>query len=69
MKNHEFSKISIFPKIILRVAWGIGGMRTRAGTAPGGLLRRLRRPQEIASGAEVRVMDVWRVDLAESENS
>ena len=36
MKNHEFSKISIFPKIILMVAWGIGGMRARASTVPGG---------------------------------
>ena len=32
-------------------------MMARAETAPGGLLRRLRRPQETASGAEVCEMN------------
>ena len=61
-ENHDFPKIFIFPKIFLEVTWGIGGMRTRAWTAPGGLLRRLRRPQGIARGAEVCAMGAGRVD-------
>ena len=56
MRNHEnlgFSKNFAFPKMFLGDVWDIGGVRTRTRTAPGGLLRRLRRPQEIARGAEV----------------
>ena len=64
MKNHEFSKFFIVPKNIMGVTWGIGGMRARARTAPGSLLRRLRRSQETASGAEVRGMGPGRVNLA-----
>ena len=53
LKNLDFLKISSFQKMSLWIRWGIFGTYTRTGTAPGGLLRRLRRPQEIASGAEV----------------
>ena len=53
MKNHEFSKIFRFPKNILGVTWGIRGVRARARTASGGLLRRLRLPQAAASVVEV----------------
>ena len=53
MKIHEFSKISVLPATGSGTAWGTGGRFTRAGTAPGDLLRRLRRPQEAAGGAEV----------------
>jgi len=66
MKNHEnhaILKILIFPKNIMRVTWGIEGIRARTGTAPGSLLRRLRRSQDTASGAEVRGMGPGRVNL------
>ena len=56
LKNLEksgFSKIFIFLQIVLGVDWDIRGVRARAGTTPGGLIRRLRRPQGIARGAEV----------------
>ena len=56
LKNIEksgFSKIFIFLQIVLGVGWDIRGVHARAGTTPGGLLRRLRRPQGIARGAEV----------------
>ena len=56
LKNIEksgFSKIFIFLKIVLGVGWGIREVHGRAGTTPGSLLRRLRRPQGIAGGAEV----------------
>ena len=56
MNFRKFSKILILPKTVSEVTWGIGGMFVRAGTAPGGLLRRLRRPQEAAGGAEVSGM-------------
>ena len=63
MKNHQFSKFSIKQKIFLGVPWGIGGARTRAGTAPVGLLRRLRRPQATASGAQVCEGETTRRDF------
>ena len=63
MKNHEFSKIFIFPKNIMGVTWGIGGMRARARTAPGSPLRRLRRSHETESGVEVCGIDPGRVNL------
>ena len=67
LKNIEksgFSKKIIFLQIVLGVGWGIREVHARAGTTPGSLLRRLRRPQGIASGAEVCAMGAARVDSA-----
>ena len=63
MRNHEFSKIFIFSKNIMGVTWGIGSMHARIRTAPGSLLRRLRRSRETASGVEVQGMGPGRVNL------
>ena len=63
MKNLEFSKFFIFPKNIMGVTWGIVGMRVRTRTAPGSILRRLRRSLETASGVEVWGMGLGRVNL------
>ena len=44
--------------MFLVVAWGIGGMCTRAGTGPGGLLRRLRLPLQSLEGGPADVGDL-----------